>query len=124
VSAALPFLVPAIVLAAAGNLLLSRGMRVLGAGRGAAPVSLVSTATHALRSRLVWAGMISYVAAMGFWLEVLGRAEIGLVYPVFLGGATVCVMTASIAVLREPLEPRRVVGAALMIAGIFLASLE
>jgi multidrug transporter EmrE-like cation transporter len=55
---------------------------------------------------------------------VLGRAEIGLVYPVFLGGATVCVMTASIAVLREPLEPRRVVGAALMIAGIFLASLE
>lgn len=121
--AVLPFLVPAIVLAAAGNLLLSRGMRALGA-TSVGHVSLVSTAIHALRSGLVWAGMVSYVAAMGFWLAVLGRAEIGLVYPVFVGGATVVVLAVSIVALREPLEPRRLAGAVLMIAGIFLASFE
>lgn len=121
-TAALPFLLPAMVLAAAGNLLLSRGMRALGGGER--PASIATTLWHALRSFPVWAGMVSYVTAMGFWLQVLGRTEIGLVYPVFLGGATVLVMAASRVVLGERLERRRLIGAVLMVAGILLASME
>jgi multidrug transporter EmrE-like cation transporter len=118
VSAAVTFLVPAVLLAATGNLLLRLGMRSLGGA------TLMQTLAHALRSAKVWAGGISYVTAMGCWLQVLGRADISLVYPVFSGGAAVCVMIASVLLLGERLELRRVVGAALMIAGIFLASME
>jgi len=71
-----------------------------------------------------WAGSLGYAAAMGCWLEVLGRAEIGLVYPMFTGATTILVMTASVVGLREHLGWRRVVGAALMIAGVFVAYLE
>lgn len=117
--AALPFLLAAIALAAGSNVLLRRGMRTL---RGVS--TLRATAVHALRSPAVWAGTLGYVTAMGFWLEVLGRAEIGLVYPVFNGSVTVLVIGASALALGERLEPRRVAGALLMLAGIFVASLE
>lgn len=117
-SASVTFLIPAILLAAAGNMLLRLGMRSLGGA------TLAQTLVHALRSGKVWAGMVSYVSAMGCWLQVLGRSDISLVYPVFSGGAAVCVMIASVLLLGERLERRRIIGAALMIAGIFVASME
>jgi multidrug transporter EmrE-like cation transporter len=61
---------------------------------------------------------------MGCWLVVLGRAEIGLVYPVFTGSVTFVVMLASAVLLGERLERRRVIGAVLMVAGILVASWE
>ncbi len=116
------YLVLAIILASAGNLLLRRGMRSI--TKDGRPVSLGKTAAHAIRSPSVWAGTLSYATAMGFWLQVLGHAEIGLVYPIFSGGATICVMAAAVTFLGETLERRRILGALLMIAGIFLASIE
>jgi drug/metabolite transporter (DMT)-like permease len=123
-SSAAPFLAAAVLLAAAGNLLLRRGMRDRGAPRSSsAGASLAATARHALASPSVWSGTLAYAAAMACWLIVLGRAEIGLVYPAFAGGTTLCVMAASVLVLGERLEPRRAIGAALVVAGIALASL-
>lgn len=121
-TAALLFLVVAVILAATGNLLLKRGMRRI--DRRTGPASLRATAGHALRTPSVWLGTASYGTAMMAWLQVLGRAEIGLVYPIFSGATTVTVMVASVFVLREPLGRWRAVGAALMIAGVFVASLE
>ncbi len=121
-TAAVPFLIPAVFLAAFGNLLLRQGMRSLDVG--SRPASLGSTALHALRSPAVWSGTTSYAAAMACWLQVLSRAEIGLVSPVFSGGATVVVMVASVLWLGERIEARRAIGAVLMIAGIFIASME
>ncbi len=115
----LPYLVAAIALASASNVMLRRGMRHLAAGGG--KPSLWGTLTHALRSPSVWAGSLGYAAAMGCWLEVLGRVEISLVYPIFTGSVTFGVMAASTVVLGERIERRRVIGAALMIAGICLA---
>jgi len=154
VTAVLPVLAAAIVLAAASNVMLRVGMRRLGdggsgsrrgSGSGPSPQGfgriargfipghgagigrgsgIGSTLVHALRSGPVWAGSLGYVAAMGCWLVVLGRAEIGLVYPVFTGSVTFVVMLASTLLLGERLERRRVIGAVLMVAGILVASWE
>ena len=123
-SAAVAFLIPAVVLAAVSNLLLRHGMRPLAERVEGQGPSLVGTALHALRSWAVWTGTLGYAAAMACWLQVLGRTEIGLVYPAFTGGGTICIMALSVLVLREKLEKRRILGAALMIGGIFLAALE
>lgn len=116
------FLILAVSLAAVGNLLLKRGMRSIDGSKG--PVSLRSTAFHALRTPSVWLGTASYATAMMAWLQVLARAEIGLVYPIFSGATTVTVMIASVFALKERLGRWRALGAALMIAGVFVASLE
>jgi multidrug transporter EmrE-like cation transporter len=61
---------------------------------------------------------------MGVWLVVLSSSELGLVYPIFTGGATLLVMLVSALALGEKLERRRLLGALLILAGIFVAHLE
>lgn len=110
------------VLAATANLFLRKGMQT--PARQGKPLGLFGTAVHAIRSVNVWLGGLTYIVAMACWLYVLKNTEIGLAYPIFAGGSSVCVVFASMIFLGERPEVRRIVGALLMIAGIFVSSIE
>jgi len=112
----LPFIVTAVLLSAGANVMLRRGMGTMGGAGG-----FGATLRHALGSLWVWLGSLGFFAAMGSWLLVLSRAEISLVYPMFSGGTTLCVILASVLLLKEKINLPRVIGALLMVSGIFVA---
>ena len=117
--AALPFLLGALLFMASGQVTLRVGLRSRPPG-----LSIGGTLAFALRSPWVWAGSFAQAAAMGLWLLVLQRAEIGLVYPVFIAGGMVLVVASSRLVLGEKVSRRRIIGVVLMLAGILLAWLD
>lgn len=77
--------------------------------------------------RLLWtaagnlyvvAGITMYVLAAGFWMLVLSRADLSLVYP-FVGLGFVLIMLLGWLVLHEPLNLPKVFGTVLIAVGVY-----
>lgn len=77
--------------------------------------------------RLLWtaagnlyvvAGITMYVLAAGFWMLVLSRADLSLVYP-FVGLGFVLIMLLGWLVLHEPLNLSKVFGTVLIAVGVY-----
>ena len=76
---------------------------------------LLSTAATNL---YVVAGITMYVLAAGFWMLVLSRADLSLVYP-FVGLGFVLIMLLGWLVLHEPLNLSKVFGTVLIAVGVY-----
>jgi len=68
-----------------------------------------------------WAGMVCYAASVCVWLGALSRAPVSTAYPMLSLGYVV-VTAVSVLWLGETLSPAKVLGIALICAGVYLVS--
>lgn len=69
----------------------------------------------------VLGGLALYVLSVVFWLTVLARLDVSQAYP-FVGLGFLITMTFGFLFLGEPLGLQKVVGTALVAAGVFLVA--
>lgn len=94
--------------------------------RGLAPppgADVAATYAQALTSPLVWLGLALYGASAVLWLWVLSRLDVSLAYPLVSLGFVVTV-ALGVLWLGEPLSWARVVGCALIVAGVSLLAVK
>jgi drug/metabolite transporter (DMT)-like permease len=106
--------------AVAGQLLLKIGM--LRMGKFSLNIStIVQQYTRIFLNPFVIAGIIGFILSMLIWLYVLSRLELSIAYP-FLALNYVLILFASHFLLKETITPTKIVGVAVIIAGVFLIS--
>ncbi len=103
---------------AVGQVLLKKGMGGMG------PLTLSASQAPNLLWRMatnpyVVTGLGIYFLGTIFWLTALSRVNLSFAYP-FTSLSYVLMLLASWLILHETITPMRVVGAAVIIAGLFL----
>jgi multidrug transporter EmrE-like cation transporter len=68
-----------------------------------------------------WAGMLCYAASVSVWVAALSKAPVSTAYPMLSLGYVV-VAAVSVAWLGETLTPAKMLGIALICAGVVLVS--
>jgi multidrug transporter EmrE-like cation transporter len=74
-----------------------------------------------LKSMPFWSGMVCYAASVCVWLAALSKAPVSTAYPMLSLGYVV-VAAISVAWLGETMTPAKVLGIALICAGVVLVS--
>jgi multidrug transporter EmrE-like cation transporter len=74
-----------------------------------------------LRSAPFWTGMMCYAASVCVWVAALSKAPVSTAYPMLSLGYVV-VAAISVAWLGETLTPAKMLGIALICAGVVLVS--
>ena len=120
---ALLWLLPAMLFSTTGELFLKRGMNQIGSFDFAAVPAIVPTLFKIAMNPNIWVGMIGFVGGSVFWLSVISRTPLSLAYPM-LSLSYVIVVIESWIFLNEGLNPLRVVGSLVIIAGVALVSLS
>jgi multidrug transporter EmrE-like cation transporter len=82
---------------------------------------LVSSVGILLRSPPFWTGMMCYAASVCVWVAALSKAPVSTAYPMLSLGYVV-VAAISVAWLGETLTPAKMLGIALICAGVVLVS--
>ena len=120
--------------------LITWGLILSGVGLNAAAQLLLKVATRPLahvsqfnadtfgssvailfRSPSFWAGMVCYAASLCVWLAALSKAPVSTAYPMLSLGYVV-VAAVSVLWLGEGMSPAKVLGIALICAGVILVS--
>jgi len=83
--------------------------------------TLVSSAMILIRSAPFWTGMVCYGASVCVWLAALSKAPVSTAYPMLSLGYVV-VAAVSVLWLGESMGPAKVLGIALICAGVILVS--
>ncbi len=73
------------------------------------------------KSMPFWSGMVCYAASVCVWLAALSKAPVSTAYPMLSLGYVV-VAAISVAWLGETMTPAKVLGIALICAGVILVS--
>lgn len=110
-----------IISSVTGQLLLKFGMRNLG---GFSLETLTHDPLVILRivfNPLIFSGLVLYVVNVFLWLDVISRADLSYVYP-FLSLSYAAVVIASWLILGERMSLERLVGVAVVTAGVYLIS--
>jgi multidrug transporter EmrE-like cation transporter len=106
---------------AAAQLLLKVATRPLGHFTTFNLDTLQSSVLILARSPPFWAGMTCYAASICVWLAALSKAPVSTAYPMLSLGYVV-VAAVSVLWLGETLTPGKVIGIALICAGVVLVS--
>jgi multidrug transporter EmrE-like cation transporter len=83
--------------------------------------TLSSSVIILFKSLPFWTGMLCYAASVCVWVAALSKAPVSTAYPMLSLGYVV-VAAASVAWLGETLTPAKVLGIALICAGVVLVS--
>jgi multidrug transporter EmrE-like cation transporter len=83
--------------------------------------TLSSSVVILFKSLPFWTGMLCYAASVCVWVAALSKAPVSTAYPMLSLGYVV-VAAASVAWLGETLTPAKVLGIALICAGVVLVS--
>lgn len=106
---------------AAAQLLLKVATRPLGHFTVFNADTLGSSVAILFKSLPFWAGMVCYGASVCVWLAALAKAPVSTAYPMLSLGY-VAVATVSVIWLGESMTPGKVLGIALICAGVVLVS--
>jgi multidrug transporter EmrE-like cation transporter len=106
---------------AAAQLLLKVATRPLGHFTVFNADTLGSSVAILSKSLPFWAGMVCYGASVCVWLAALAKAPVSTAYPMLSLGY-VAVATVSVLWLGESMTPGKVLGIALICAGVVLVS--
>lgn len=112
-----------IVFAAGGNLLLKSGMNAAGS-IAETHLPLVQYALQALTRPQILIGVGLYIISFVMWLALLSMMDISLVYPIFVSAAFLIVMLGSVFLFGEHVTLLRILGTAVVAAGIALVSMS
>ena len=105
---------------ALGQLLFKHGLDRLEEGDEGFSLRILG---RALRSPVIWAGIVVHFAEFAVWLEILGQAPLSVAFPLE-SISYVAVVGASRLILREHVPPRRWAGVGLIVAGIVVLGLS
>jgi len=83
--------------------------------------TLVGSVGVLIKSAPFWAGMVCYAASVCVWLAALSKAPVSTAYPMLSLGYVV-VAAVSVLWLGESMGPAKVIGIALICAGVVLVS--
>jgi multidrug transporter EmrE-like cation transporter len=106
---------------AAAQLLLKVATRPLAHFADFSADTLASSAGILFKSPSFWAGMVCYAASVCVWLAALSKAPVSTAYPMLSLGYVV-VAAVSVLWLGESMGPAKVLGIALICAGVILVS--
>ena len=106
---------------AAAQLLLKVATRPLGHFSDFSADTLGSSVGILFKSPSFWAGMVCYAASVCVWLAALSKAPVSTAYPMLSLGYVV-VAAVSVLWLGESMGPAKVLGIALICAGVILVS--
>ena len=108
------FLIVALTLNAAANVLLKIGATRLG---GIDEPGLLG---RLVSDYYLLAGLLLFALNVVFYVAALARLNLSTAYPIMVAGGTVIVVGVSIFALREALTPLQMLGLALLVVGIAL----
>jgi multidrug transporter EmrE-like cation transporter len=106
---------------AAAQLLLKVATRPLAQFSDFSADTLASSVGILFKSPSFWAGMVCYAASVCVWLAALSKAPVSTAYPMLSLGYVV-VAAVSVLWLGESMGPAKVLGIALICAGVILVS--
>jgi multidrug transporter EmrE-like cation transporter len=106
---------------AAAQLLLKVATRPLAHVSELSADTLGASVVILFKSLPFWAGMVCYAASVCVWLGALSKAPVSTAYPMLSLGYVV-VAAVSVAWLGESMTPAKVLGIALICAGVILVS--
>jgi multidrug transporter EmrE-like cation transporter len=106
---------------AAAQLLLKLATRPLAHFSQFSADTLAGSVVILLKSLPFWAGMVCYGASVCVWLAALAKAPVSTAYPMLSLGYVV-VAAVSVMWLGESMTPAKVLGIALICAGVVLVS--
>jgi multidrug transporter EmrE-like cation transporter len=106
---------------AAAQLLLKVATRPLSGITSFGMQTLIDSGLILLKSGAFWAGMACYGTSVCVWLAALSKAPVSTAYPMLSLGYIV-VAVISVGWLGETLSPAKVLGIALICAGVVLVS--
>jgi len=106
---------------AAAQLLLKVATRPLAHFSDFSADTLSGSVVILFRSLPFWAGMVCYGASVCVWLAALSKAPVSTAYPMLSLGYVV-VAAVSVLWLGESMGPAKVLGIALICAGVILVS--
>lgn len=106
--------------AAVGQLLLKRGMSLMG------PITLewsglITVLLGVATNPFVIAGLIVYGVSTVFWLTALSRVELSLAYP-FVSLGYIIMLLGAWQLFDEDLNAARLIGTAVVVVGLILIS--
>lgn len=108
---------------AAGQILYKKGLNELTSISLTTLGGAVAFLKYVFSHPLVWLGIGSMVFCIAFWLAALAQADLSFVYPV--GSIQyVFVMLAAHFLLGERIDRHKLIGTALVVAGVLLISLS
>jgi small multidrug resistance pump len=108
------FLILALTLNAAANVLLKIGATRLGDLGGPGLIGRLVSDYY------LWAGLLLFALNVAFYLAALTRLDLSMAYPIMVAGGMVIVVLVSGFALREAVTPAQMVGLALLVLGIVL----
>jgi multidrug transporter EmrE-like cation transporter len=108
------FLILAMALNAAANVLLKIGVARIGALDEPGLASRLSTNYYLL------AGLVLFAVNVVFYAAALSRLQLSVAYPVMMAGGVLIVVTVSILFLRESLSVSQMIGMLLVVIGLVL----
>ncbi len=117
---AIAYILASVVLGAIGQILLKKGMSSLG------PLTLhwaqlLPTILRIVANPYVLSGLVVYMGGVLFWLAALSQVDLSYAYP-FASLGYVAMMVASWLLFGEAISPLRLVGTAVIVAGVLIIS--
>jgi multidrug transporter EmrE-like cation transporter len=110
------FLIVALTLNAAANVLLKIGATRLGSVEGPGLIGRLVSDTYLL------GGLLLFALNVVFYVAALTRLHLSVAYPIMVAGGIIIVVSASALILREAVTPLQTVGLVLLVLGIALVS--
>jgi drug/metabolite transporter (DMT)-like permease len=110
------FIALSICAGVSGQLVLKRGMSILGA-QSLSASSVVDVLQRMAFSPWVIGGLLIYVAGTFFWLMVLSRVDLSYAYPM-TSMSYILIVLSSWHFLGESISPLRIVGVLTIIVGV------
>lgn len=104
------------VLASGSNLLLRHAMGIQAERAGEGSLLLA-----AVQDPWVLGGLFGYGLSHLLWLNVLSRARLGAMFPIFVSSTFIIVMAGSALILGEAVNAQRLAGAGLVALGMVVA---
>lgn len=106
------------------NLMLRTGIDAAGGFSAGGPLELARAVLGLFVQPVFTAGFITYFLAAVVWFRILATEPLSLAYPALVS-MTFCLVTAgAVVVFHEPVTWRKILGLAVILAGILLLCLE
>jgi multidrug transporter EmrE-like cation transporter len=110
-----------VLLNSVAQLLLKAGARALGHVSVGSLASLMAAAWNAGTQPWVLLGLVCYFISAGLWILALTRVDVTVAYPMLSIGYVIAALLAW-QIFGEPLTANRVLGIAIILAGVVVLS--
>ena len=110
-----------VLLNSAAQLMLKAGARTLGSVAMGSGSSLMAAAWSAATQPWILLGLVCYFVSAGLWIIALTRVDVTIAYPMLSMGYVIAALLAW-QLFGEPLTSGRVLGIAIILAGVVVLS--